>query len=83
MRDIKAFLAAVLLRLYTPTMTRAADDWTPPADCLSIRAEGAEYKIEVYPGAVHSFDLDIERQEYLGRQVGYDGGLVSSGRFGP
>lgn len=63
----KAELTAPLL-----VLAGAADDWTPPADCLSIRASGAEYRVEVYPGAVHSFDLEIERQEYLGHQVGYD-----------
>jgi len=53
-------------------LTGALDDWTPPADCLTIKSTGAEYKVIVYPGAVHSFDLQIPMQEYMGHKVGHD-----------
>jgi dienelactone hydrolase len=50
----------------------ALDDWTPPGDCQSVEPGGAEYRVVVYPDAVHSFDLGISRQQYQGHQVGYD-----------
>ena len=50
----------------------ALDDWTPPADCQSVESSGAEYRVVVYPDAVHSFDLEVARQVYQGHQVGYD-----------
>lgn len=49
-----------------------ADDWVPPEDCTTIKAEGAAYAVHVYPGAPHSFDLPIPQQRYLGKLVGYD-----------
>ena len=48
----------------------AADDWVPPEDCTTIRAEGAEYQVHVYPGAAHSFDLPIPEQRFQGPLVG-------------
>ncbi|MCP4768736.1 MAG: hypothetical protein GY875_21050 [Gammaproteobacteria bacterium] len=53
-------------------LTGALDDWTPPGDCQTVKSTGAEYKLIVYPGAVHSFDLQIPVQEYLGHKVGHD-----------
>lgn len=50
----------------------ALDRWTPPADCQTIESTDAEYRVIVYPGAVHSFDLEIPRQEYQRHQVGHD-----------
>lgn len=50
----------------------ALDDWTPPGDCQSVQPAGAEYRVVIYPDAVHSFDLQISRQKYQGHQVGYD-----------
>lgn len=50
----------------------AADDWVPPEDCTTIRAEGAEYEVHVYPGAAHSFDLPIPKQRFQGHLVGND-----------
>jgi dienelactone hydrolase len=50
----------------------ASDDWTPPGDCQSVQSNGAEYKVIVYRGAVHSFDLEISRQKYQDHLVGYD-----------
>lgn len=50
----------------------ASDHWTPPGDCQSVQSSGAEYKVIVYRGAVHSFDLEISRQKYQGHLVGYD-----------
>ncbi len=61
-------------KLTSPLIVLAGtdDDWTPPADCRTVRATGAEYKVITYPGAVHSFDLNISRQEYRGHTLGYD-----------
>ncbi|MCP4332305.1 MAG: hypothetical protein GY785_06590 [Gammaproteobacteria bacterium] len=53
-------------------LTGALDDWTPPGNCQTIKSTGAEYKVIVYPGAVHSFDLQISTQEYMGHTVGLD-----------
>ena len=50
----------------------ALDDWTPPADCLTIKSSDAEYRVTLFPGAVHSFDLDIPLQEYNGHKIGFD-----------
>lgn len=50
----------------------ALDDWTPPGDCQTIKSTGADYRVVVYPGAVHSFDLEISRQQYQGHAVGFD-----------
>ena len=48
------------------------DDWTPPKLCTSIKAQGADYKVVVFPGAVHSFDLEIPVHNYHGHKVGHD-----------
>ncbi len=48
------------------------DDWTPPAGCASDTVRGAEYRYKIYPGAAHSFDLNIGLQRYLGHLVGYN-----------
>lgn len=47
-----------------------ADDWVPPDNCTTITAEGAEYAVHVYPGAAHSFDLQIPEQRFQGHLVG-------------
>ncbi len=61
-------------RLTSPliVLAGAIDQWTPPGDCQTVESIEAEYRIIVYPGAVHSFDLEIARQEYQGHQVGHD-----------
>ena len=48
------------------------DDWTPVGECLNLKSTRAEYKVITYSGAVHSFDLEISRQQYQGHAVGYD-----------
>ncbi|MEQ8897891.1 MAG: dienelactone hydrolase family protein [Roseovarius sp.] len=47
-----------------------ADDWVPPDDCTTISAQGADYAVHVYPGAAHSFDLQIPEQRFQGHLVG-------------
>uniref|UniRef100_UPI003B52DBA4 dienelactone hydrolase family protein n=1 Tax=Roseovarius indicus TaxID=540747 RepID=UPI003B52DBA4 len=47
-----------------------ADDWVPPEDCTTITAEGADYAVHIYPGAAHSFDLQIPEQTFQGHLVG-------------
>lgn len=47
-----------------------ADDWVPPEDCTTIKAEGADYAVHIYPGAAHSFDLQIPEQTFQGHLVG-------------
>ena len=46
------------------------DDWTPPYQCLQARASGAPMRVKIYPQAVHSFDVDIVLQRFLGRWIG-------------
>jgi len=46
------------------------DDWTPPYQCLQARASGAPLRVKIYPQAVHSFDVDILVQRFLGRWIG-------------
>ena len=58
----------------------ARDDWTPPGECQSVETSGAEYRVVVYPDAVHSFDLEIPRQQYQGHQVGYDSRATADSR---
>jgi dienelactone hydrolase len=48
------------------------DDWTPIAECQNLKSTRAEYQVIAYPGAVHSFDLEISRQTYQGHAIGYD-----------
>lgn len=47
-----------------------ADDWTPPKRCKSLDKSGDRLTVVTYPGAVHSFDLNIPVQTYQGHQVG-------------
>jgi len=47
-----------------------ADDWVPPDDCTTITAQGADYAVHIYPGAAHSFDLQIPEQRFQGHLVG-------------
>ncbi len=63
----KAVLTSPLI-----VLAGASDDWTPPGECQSVQSTGAEYKVIVYRGAVHSFDLEISRQRYQFHLVGYD-----------
>ncbi len=46
------------------------DEWTPPYQCLQARASGAPLRVKIYPQAVHSFDVDIVLQRFLGRWIG-------------
>jgi dienelactone hydrolase len=50
------------------------DSWVSPKSCKlkEKKVEGAEIKVIIYPGAEHSFDLDIEKQKYSGHWVGGD-----------
>jgi dienelactone hydrolase len=50
----------------------AADDWVPPTACTTATAQGADYKVIIYPEATHSFDLNIEMQRFSGHLVGYN-----------
>ncbi|MEQ8666780.1 MAG: dienelactone hydrolase family protein [Rhodospirillales bacterium] len=63
-------------RLTTPLLilSGSEDGWTPPASCAKRvgKMKGADYQVEVYDGATHSFDLPIERQEYAGQVVAGD-----------
>lgn len=48
------------------------DDWTPASQCEGVKSTGAELQVKTYPGAAHSFDLDVLPQRYLGKLVGGD-----------
>lgn len=47
-----------------------ADDWTPPTRCKSLDKAGDRLTVVTYPGAVHSFDLNIPVQTFQGHKVG-------------
>ncbi|MFZ5791045.1 MAG: dienelactone hydrolase family protein [Pseudomonadota bacterium] len=48
------------------------DNWVPARECQGVKATGADLKVTIYPEAVHSFDLDILPQSYLGKLIGGD-----------
>lgn len=48
------------------------DDWVPPTACKRVRSKGAKLNVKIYPAAAHSFDLNIIKQRYNGKLVGYD-----------
>jgi len=41
---------------------------------------GADFELVVYPGAVHSFDLEIKIQTYILYLVGHDAHAASDSR---
>ncbi|MYD95044.1 MAG: alpha/beta hydrolase fold domain-containing protein [Chloroflexi bacterium] len=53
-------------------LSGAKDNWTPPAECqrAKARVRGAPYEVIVYPGEVHSFDLLMGLERFLGFPVG-------------
>ena len=56
------------------------DDWAPPDQCARARASGAPLRVKIYPQAVHSFDVDIVVQRYLGRWIGKNAHATSDSR---
>ncbi len=48
------------------------DEWVSAREGAGIRARGADYRIRLYPNAVHSFDLEIPVQRYAGFLIGRD-----------
>jgi len=48
------------------------DDWVPPQPCKKVVSSGKELNVTIYPEAVHSFDINIPPQRYMGKLVGYD-----------
>ncbi len=53
-------------------LSGALDDWTPPSGCVFEQGfvEGAPYRVVVYEGAHHSFDLPMALSSYAGHTVG-------------
>lgn len=71
-----------LSQLTMPTLMLmgAADDWTPPQNCVTsgqrLRAKGEPIDWVVYPGAFHSFDraeFGTQTIRYMGKTSKYDG----------
>jgi dienelactone hydrolase len=58
----------------------ALDDWSPPYQCARARVRGASLRVKIYPQAVHSFDVDIDLQRYLGRWIGKNAHATSDSR---
>jgi dienelactone hydrolase len=56
------------------------DDWAPPHQCAQAKASGAPLQVKIYPRAVHSFDVDIVAQRYLGRWIGKNAYATSDSR---
>ena len=50
----------------------AKDDWVPPQACKNVVSTGEELLVTVYPEAVHSFDVNILPQKFMGKSVGYN-----------
>ena len=63
-----------IARLASPLIVLAAaqDDWTHPADCVSMQSSTLEYKVVLYPNAHHSFDLPVAVHRFQGHTVGHD-----------
>lgn len=61
-------------RLVSPLLIFAGgqDDWVSASECEQLKVTGADLQVRVYPEAVHSFDVDILPEEYLGHRIGYD-----------
>ncbi|MYD95048.1 MAG: alpha/beta hydrolase fold domain-containing protein [Chloroflexi bacterium] len=57
-------------------LSGSKDNWTPPAECqrATARMRGAPYEVIVYPGEVHSFDLLMGLEHFLGFPVGGQSG---------
>lgn len=58
----------------------AQDDWVPPQVCKNTVSTGKELRVTVYPEAVHSFDLKIFPQTYMGKSVGYNKNAAEESR---
>ncbi len=62
------------VKLKTPLIVFGGgrDDWVPARECHGKVSTGASLRFVEYPHAVHSFDLRIPEQRYLGKRVGFD-----------
>jgi dienelactone hydrolase len=62
------------VELVSPLLVLAGkkDGWTPPIGCLLAKknVSGADYKVIVYEGAYHGFDLYITNVRFAGHSVG-------------
>lgn len=58
----------------------ALDDWVPPQACKNIVSTGKELRVTIYPEAVHSFDLKVVPQKYMGKLVGYNKDAAEASR---
>jgi dienelactone hydrolase len=56
------------------------DDWTPAWECRNKTSSGAALKVIEYPDAVHSFDIEITSQKYLGKRIGFDKSATEDSR---
>ncbi|UCV04256.1 dienelactone hydrolase family protein [Dechloromonas denitrificans] len=62
------------VELESPLMVFAGtdDDWTPASECEGVKSTKADLQLKTYPGAAHSFDLNIMPQKYLGKSLGHN-----------
>lgn len=58
----------------------ALDDWVPPQACKNIVSTGEELRVTIYPEAVHSFDVKVLPQKYMGKLVGYNKNAAEASR---
>jgi dienelactone hydrolase len=53
-----------------------ADDWTPVSRCMrwrdSVQTNGHLLMMQIYPGALHSFDAVLPPHRYVGHWIGRD-----------
>lgn len=69
-------------RLATPVQVFSAgrDEWVSANECIGAQTSGAEFRVKVYPAAVHSFDLDIIPQRFDGFMIGMDADAAADSR---
>jgi len=57
------------------------DNWVPPQPCKKVVSIGEELRVTIFPKAVHSFDIDIIPQRYMGKLIGYDENAARNSRI--
>jgi dienelactone hydrolase len=66
------FAGGVRLAAPIQVFSGERDEWVSARECAAVRTSGADYRIKLYPRAVHSFDLEIAVQRFAGFPIGRD-----------
>lgn len=72
-------LARTVAHLVSPLLVFSGgrDDWVSASECANSRTTGEPFQVRVYPEAVHSFDVDVMTERYMGHLIGYDPAAAS------